>query len=194
MNSSAIASGAAQGPLLKKVESPAHFLLSSPRYIKKIFQSTHFIDNTSTDIPNDTPDKVSTLEIMDDNPYAMNVKSKIDRQAIVRLQDLESDWPKWINPVDEKMTVEILTEKHEKMKMDWEASIHYRALIQTFEETVLKQKKLSITACMFLGLGSMNCGSEIRKPIACDRSMMQLVVWESLISLLSESSLREQTR
>lgn len=140
-------------------------------------------------------DNIPDIAKMDDITYkkyflevtSVFVNPNIDKQAVPRLRDLRSDWEKHICTVDPEMTVDKLSKKHEIFKAEWEASDSYRTHTKIFENTVLQQNKLSITACMHLGLGSMNSGDRGRGPRACDRSMKQLVWFESLVNMLSES-------
>ena len=127
-----------------------------------------------------------------DEVAAVYVDPEIDEQAVPRLRDLQSDWEKHSTLVDPEMTVDKLSKKHEIFKAEWEASDSQRTFTKIFENTVLQQKKLSVTACMFLGLGSMNCGDKRRGPPACDRSMKQLVWFESLVNLLSKSFVKKE--
>ena len=124
----------------------------------------------------------------------VTVDSKIDEGAIPRLQDLQADWESWVVPVDKEMTLEKLSEKYETMKRAWEASDNHHTLLRAFENTVLKQKNLHITACMCLGLGPMNCGGLHRSQDGCNKSMSQLIRFESWISLLSEPLMRNKIR
>ncbi|KAL8791182.1 MAG: hypothetical protein Q9195_006021 [Heterodermia aff. obscurata] len=81
------------------------------------------------------------------------VDPNIDKQAIIRPRDLRSNWERWPIPVDTKITVAHLSKKHEVFKSEWEASDAYGTMSKLFEETVLQQNRLTIRACMFLGLG-----------------------------------------
>ena len=129
------------------------------------------------------------------NQTALYVDLEIDEQAIPRLHHIKGGWDKMVVPVDENMTVEKLSEKHERMKKDWEASNHHRTLVELFENTVLKQESLNITTCMCLGLGSMNSADQRhRDQVGCDRSMEQLICFESWISLLGEPLRRKHIR
>ena len=139
------------------------------------------------------PDGMPDVASMDDETFQENrlkqtvfhVDPSLDKQAIPRLQHLRTDLKKWVVPVDKEMTLARLSEKHESLKRDWEASDHHRTLVEVFENTVLKQEDLSITACMCFGLGSMNTGGRERYQDSCDRSMLQLVCFESWVDLLS---------
>ena len=139
------------------------------------------------------PDEIPDIASMDDETFLeyrlkqkkFHVDPTLDKQAIPTLHHLRTDLKKWVVPVDKEMTLARLSEKHDSLKRDWEASDHHRTLVETFEDTVLKQKNISITACMCVGLGSMNTGGRERDQDSCDRSMLQLVCFESWVDLLS---------
>lgn len=149
-------------------------------------------------MPNNKLDDTLDPETMDEAQYhqylrkltVISVNPEIHRQAIPRLRDFRIDMKKLVMPMDKEMTREKLSERYERLKRDWEVSDSHRILVKAFEDTVLKQKKLSITACMCLGLGSMNSGSRRRNQDNCDKSMKQLVCFESWIGLLGGSLMR----
>ena len=116
---------------------------------------------------------------------AVTIKPKGNKQAILRLSDIDSNWDAWVMPVAKGMTIDLIGQKHEKVTREWKSSPLYAAYSDTINNTVLKQKNISITAAMCLGLKSITSGYPFRLPVATDRSFDQLVAFESWIWQLS---------
>lgn len=76
------------------------------------------------------------------------------------------------------MTLELFSEKHQRFTNEWRGLPLYQSWVDTIKQTVWQQQNLKITSCMCLGLGSFS-GSN-----ACNRSLAQLVVFESIFDLL----------
>ena len=109
----------------------------------------------------------------------------------LRLRPLELSWwdcgsqpttPK--NPPSLAMVQDI----HQNFTKAWKASIEYQKIRHFFSEVLLNMENLQVTSCMCLCLGSLTWN--LGKPCNCQDCigpMSQLVAFESLVELLSDS-------
>lgn len=107
---------------------------------------------------------------------------------LLRLGDYASDPKACAEPVFKGMTFEVISQKHQEFTKAWRELPEYHMWVHAIEETVLKQQKLHITSCMCLGLGTFTGTVQITEPRFREVHLAQLVVFESLIDLLSTSS------
>lgn len=117
--------------------------------------------------------------------------SHADRKyKVIRLGEMDSDYEAWARPVLKDMTFNVITVKHQEFTRAWKKSSTYKACYRVIEETIFRQERLKITACMCLGLGSFT-GVHHKKdgPAWRDRSLSQLVAFECWVDQLSIHSL-----
>ena len=105
--------------------------------------------------------------------------------AIARSKDEAA--PSWVISEPRKgVTLESLSREHEKITKAWKASPEYRGLARFFEDQVLSNDSIDIASCICLCLGTLSGEGWTSKYRAYDHSMSQLIVFESVVDLLSE--------
>ena len=83
--------------------------------------------------------------------------------------------------------MDTLTTQYEQVTRELEALQEYLDLSTIFQETILEQSSLKVTNCICLALGTISGRSQAAEPEDLQRSMSQLVFFERIVELLSES-------
>ena len=105
--------------------------------------------------------------------------------TVARLKDIECNWDAWVSPVFKDMSFEVVSAKYDALKETWKNTSAYEAFRTAIEETVFKQEKLSINACMCLGLGSFTGIYSTSWTRLRHYSLSQLVLFECWVEQLS---------
>lgn len=85
------------------------------------------------------------------------------------------------------VTHDLLVAHHEAFTHTWKASAVYERVCDLFRTRVLQNEDITIDSCMCLALGSPSAEEPATYGKSYNNSMSQLVVFESLIDLLSKS-------
>ena len=104
---------------------------------------------------------------------------------LLRLGDFYCDPKLKAEPVLEGMTFKVISEKHQRFSKEWRKRPEYHQWVAVMEQTILKQQQIKISVCMCLGLGTLTGTTRISDIDFRERSLAQLVVFESLVDLLS---------
>lgn len=77
--------------------------------------------------------------------------------------------------------------RHRWFSKVWKKSVEYQKILRFFQDVLLNIDTLRVTSCMCLELGSLNCRRDVCNGCDyCKQPMRQLVVFESLVELLSK--------
>ena len=96
-----------------------------------------------------------------------------------------ANWKACEAPVAENMDIRTLNLAHQRLMEAWKTCDTAITCSSLFKSKILSQKKQQITSCMCLGLGSLS-GLRSSQREWEDRSMSQVVVFESWLEPLSE--------
>lgn len=97
-------------------------------------------------------------------------------------------WQKW-PPLEARaqVTLDTLTAHLNAFTATFKASAVYEGVCNLFSSHVLQNRNITITSCMCLALGSPSAEEPSTHGKSYNNAMSQLVVFESLIDLLSKS-------
>lgn len=90
------------------------------------------------------------------------------------------------SPIMSGQSMHTLQQKYGKFTREWKASAAYKDIFKFFIDTLLKLDTIDIDSCMCLCLGSLSCERNSPGEKEYNRSMSQLVAFESLVELLSK--------
>ena len=91
-------------------------------------------------------------------------------------------------PARQGVDLETLSKKHKLFTEMWKDSPAYRDLAALFEDDILDNDRIKITACMCLCLGTLSGPSWLPNGKSYNSSMSQLVAFESMVELLRKST------
>lgn len=84
------------------------------------------------------------------------------------------------------MKLEFAQWSYGTVKFLWKQSEHRAKLLEFFKTTILKLESQEITSCLAIGLGTFTTTNPYGSP-SPESSFYQLVIFETLVKLLSES-------
>ena len=118
------------------------------------------------------------------HPYDHNDPNR----RLLRLSDYKREGKATAVPVVKGMTFDVISEKHQQATKAWRELPDYHAWVAVIEQTLFKHQKLNVTSCMCLGLGTLTGTIRITGHPFREVSLAQLVVFESIVDLLSRDS------